>query len=95
MKEFERKLQQADIVASRAGVLTYVNLNLGQKVAEGGVLARIADLNSYKILGIISDAYAEQRRGGMPVLISQKRQFADRRTGQYTPCRFQQCGQFR
>lgn len=69
LKEFARKLQQADIVATRSGVLTYVNLNFGTKVGEGELLARIADLSSYKILGTVSDVYAEQMRVGMPVII--------------------------
>ncbi len=56
-------------MAPRAGVLTYVNLNLGTKVNEGDILARIADLRSFKILGSISDAYASQMHTGMPVIL--------------------------
>lgn len=69
LSEFERKLQQANIVAPRAGVLTYVNLNLGTKVNEGEVLARIADLRSFKILGSISDSYSRDIHNGMPVIV--------------------------
>ena len=69
LRELERKLQQANIVASRAGVLTYVNKNLGSKIAEGEVLARLADLGSFKVIGSISDTYAEQMKVGMVVLI--------------------------
>ncbi|MBL7814193.1 MAG: HlyD family efflux transporter periplasmic adaptor subunit [Saprospiraceae bacterium] len=69
LREFERKLQQANIVANRAGVLTFINKNLGTKVNEGEILARIADLNSFKILGSISDNYASQIHVGMPVVV--------------------------
>lgn len=69
LSEFDRRLRQANIVAPLAGVLTYVNLNLGTKVNEGEVLARIADLRSYKVLGSISDVYAPQLRTGMPVIL--------------------------
>ncbi|MCK6693738.1 MAG: HlyD family efflux transporter periplasmic adaptor subunit, partial [Thermoanaerobaculia bacterium] len=69
LSEFERKLRQADIVSSRAGVLTYVNLSLGAKVNEGDILARVADLGSFKVLGSISDTYAAQLRAGMPVVV--------------------------
>ena len=62
-------LQQADIVATRAGVLTYVNLKLGTKVSEGEILARIADLRSFKILGSISDSYSSKMHTGMPVIV--------------------------
>ena len=69
LHEFERKLQQSNIVATRAGVLTFVNKNLGTKVNEGEILARIADLGSFKISGSISDNYAQQVRIGMPVVV--------------------------
>lgn len=69
LHEVERKLQQANIVASRAGVVTYVNKNIGAAVQEGESLARIADLGSFKITGSISDAYLDQLRAGMPTII--------------------------
>ena len=68
LSELERKMRQADIVASRSGVLTFVHTNLGARVGEGEVLARIADLSSFKILGSITDNYAAQLQVGMPVL---------------------------
>lgn len=69
LSEFEQKLRQANIVATRAGVLTYVNTNLGSKVNEGEILARIADLGSFKVLGTVSDSYGAQLRNGMPVIV--------------------------
>jgi HlyD family secretion protein len=69
LKEFERKLQQADILTTRAGVLTFVNKNIGSKINEGEVLARLADLASFKITGSISDNYASQIRLNMPVVV--------------------------
>ena len=69
LRAFERKLQQANILTTRAGVLTFVNKNLGQNVSEGEVLARLADLSSFKLIGSISDNYAAQIHIGMPVLV--------------------------
>ena len=69
LQELQRKLQQANIVANRRGVLTYVNKNIGSKVAEGEVLARLADLGGFKVTGSISDNYAPQIRVGMPVVV--------------------------
>jgi HlyD family secretion protein len=69
LQELQRKLQQANIVANRAGVLTYVNKNIGSKVSEGEVLARLADLGGFKVMGSISDNYAEQIRVGMDVIV--------------------------
>ena len=69
LRAFERKLQQANILTTRAGVLTFVNKNLGQNVSEGEVLARLADLSSFKLIGSISDNYAAQIHIGMPILV--------------------------
>ena len=69
LRAFERKLQQANILTTRAGVLTFVNKNLGQNVNEGDVLARLADLSSFKLIGSISDNYAAQIHINMPVLV--------------------------
>ncbi|HEX8278481.1 MAG TPA: efflux transporter periplasmic adaptor subunit, partial [Segetibacter sp.] len=41
LTELQRKLQQANIVANRAGVVTWVNKNIGSTVREGETLARI------------------------------------------------------
>lgn len=70
LKDLERKLQLADIRAKRRGVLTWVNDKIGASVREGEVLARIADLESFKVLGSCSDVYADQLRMGMPVIVN-------------------------
>jgi HlyD family secretion protein len=75
--ELERKLKLANVVATRSGVITYVNKNIGAAVREGETLARIADLGSFKVSASVSDDYLEQLRVGMPVIVkyneSQKR----------------------
>jgi HlyD family secretion protein len=65
----QRKLQLANIIATRSGVVTYVNKNIGATVHEGDALARIADLGSFKVNGSISDNYMDQLRNGMPVIV--------------------------
>ncbi|TXF90541.1 efflux RND transporter periplasmic adaptor subunit [Neolewinella aurantiaca] len=67
VQQLSRKLRETDVRAPRAGVVTWVNENLGQQVAEGAPLARIANLGRYKIEGSCSDRYAEQLSVGMPV----------------------------
>jgi len=69
LNELAKKLQQANITASRGGVVTWVNKNIGATVAQGEALARIADLGSFKIKANISDAYLDQVKVPMPVLI--------------------------
>jgi HlyD family secretion protein len=69
LTELQRKLQQANIIANRSGVVTWVNKNIGASVTEGETLARIADLGSYKVSGTISDSYLNELRTGLPALI--------------------------
>jgi len=69
LHELERKLQLANIVASRNGVVTWVNKNLGTAIHEGDALARIADLGSFKVQGSISDTYLDQLHNAMSAII--------------------------
>ncbi len=69
LKELSRKLELANITVPRPGVITWVNKNIGASIREGETLVRIANLDSYKIAGNISDAYLSRIRPGIPVLI--------------------------
>lgn len=69
MHELQRKLQLANIVASRDGVVTWVNKNIGATIREGEALARIADLSSFKVQGSISDNYLDQLHNAMVAII--------------------------
>jgi HlyD family secretion protein len=69
LHELDRKLKAANIVATRAGVVTWVNKNIGAVVHEGESIARIADLGSFKITGSISDNYLDQLHNGMTAII--------------------------
>ena len=69
LEALNRKLQLANIVASRDGVVTWVNKNIGAAVREGDALARIADLGSFKIQGSISDSYLGQLHRNMAAII--------------------------
>lgn len=68
LDELSRKLMQANIVATRHGVITWVNKNIGSKISEGASLAKVANLGSFRIVGSVSDAFADQVRTGMPVI---------------------------
>ena len=69
LNELQRKLQLANIVAKRDGVVTWINKNIGAAVQDGEALARIADLGSFKVNGSISDSYLDQLRNGMQAII--------------------------
>jgi HlyD family secretion protein len=69
LAELQRKLNLANIIATRTGVVTWVNRNIGATVREGEALARIADLGSFKVVGSVSDNYLDQLHNGMQVII--------------------------
>jgi len=65
----KRKLDLANVIATRAGVVTWVNKNIGASIREGEPLARIADLGSFKVAGSISENSLEQISLHMPAVI--------------------------
>lgn len=69
LNELRRKLQLAEVTASRNGVVTWVNRNIGAAVQPGEVIARIADLSGFKIKGTISDNYIDLLHNGMQAVI--------------------------
>jgi HlyD family secretion protein len=69
LKALQRKLSLASIVATRNGVITYVNKNIGATIKEGETLTRIADLNSFKVTGSLADTYLDQLRNGMSTIV--------------------------
>lgn len=69
LKELGRKLQLANVVATRPGVITWVNKNIGASIQEGETLVRIANLESYKVAGSISDSYLDQLHNAMPAIV--------------------------
>lgn len=66
---FRRKLALADVIATRDGVVTWVNKNIGASIKEGESLARIANLSSYKVSCSISDTQMDQLSKGMPAIV--------------------------
>jgi HlyD family secretion protein len=50
-------------------VVTWVNKNIGSTITQGEALARVADLGSFKIKANISDAYLDEVKAQMPVMI--------------------------
>lgn len=65
----KRKLDLANVIATREGVVTWVNKNIGASIKEGESLARIANLSSYKVAGSISDNMSDQLHNNMVAII--------------------------
>jgi HlyD family secretion protein len=60
IKELDRKIELARAMADRDGVITWIKDDIGSSVNPGEVIARIADLSSFKVEGEISDIHADK-----------------------------------
>jgi HlyD family secretion protein len=69
LEALKRKLDRAEIVATRDGVVTWVNKNIGASINEGDALVRIADLRSFKVAGSMADNMLDQISNAMPAII--------------------------
>jgi len=64
IEELDRRMQQAEVRATHLGVVTWVKDEVGSSVNAGDVLVRLADLSSFKVKAMVSDAYAAQLQAG-------------------------------
>lgn len=67
--EARRQLDLAMMRADRDGVVTSIVTDSGASVHRGDVVARIADLSSYRVTATISDVHAARIAAGMPVRV--------------------------
>lgn len=67
--ESQRQVQLAMMNADRDGVLTSIVDDAGAMIRRGDVVARIADLSSFRVDATISDAHAAEIAPGMPVRV--------------------------
>jgi len=69
LTELKRKLRETRVTAPRAGVITWINEDIGKTVNEGELLVRLADLGRYRIEASCSDRYAQYVKVGTPVRV--------------------------
>ncbi|HWQ33900.1 MAG TPA: HlyD family efflux transporter periplasmic adaptor subunit [Blastocatellia bacterium] len=67
--EARRQLELATTKSDRNGVLTWVVNEEGATVPKGTVIARIADLSSFRVEANVSDVHAQRLSVGMPVTV--------------------------
>lgn len=67
--EARRQLELATTKSDRNGVLTWVVNEEGATVPKGTVLARIADLSTFRIEATVSDVHAQRLSVGLPVTV--------------------------
>lgn len=66
LKELRRKLTETSVRSPQAGVITWINEDIGRTVAEGETLVRIADLGRYIIEATSSDRNSQKLELGLP-----------------------------
>jgi len=67
--EAQRQLDLAMMRADRDGVVTWIVPNAGAAIRNGDVVARIADLSSFRIAATIADMYVARLAPGMRVRV--------------------------
>jgi HlyD family secretion protein len=65
----QRQLELANAKADRGGVLTWMIEVEGSAVRKGDVIARIADLSSFRVEATFSDVHASRLTPGMPAKV--------------------------
>ncbi|PKK83060.1 MAG: hypothetical protein CVT49_10530 [candidate division Zixibacteria bacterium HGW-Zixibacteria-1] len=83
--EVQRELNLSDVKSSRDGVLTWVNENIGSSVNRGDILARVADLGSFRVDANISDIHADKILVGGPAKIRIGEKYLTGRIGSVSP----------
>lgn len=83
--EMRRTLDLAQARAGRDGVVTWVADNLGAQVNAGEIIARVADLSSFKIEAGISDVHADKLGVGGRVLVRIGEKFLDGHIASVSP----------
>ena len=69
IRETEKQLELAEARAVRAGVITWVYNEIGSTVRQGEMIAKIADLDRYKVEARISDIHAGNLVNNGPVVV--------------------------
>lgn len=69
LAETRRTLEDAQIRAPRAAILTYVNNDIGARVAKGEQVAIVSDLSHFKVEGEIADTYGDRVAAGSRAIV--------------------------
>jgi HlyD family secretion protein len=86
LEEARRQLDLATTRSDRSGVLTWVVPREGATIQRGEVIARIADLDSYRVEATISDIHASRLRPGLTArTVLDRKPLVDGRLSQIYP----------
>ncbi|QHT67795.1 HlyD family efflux transporter periplasmic adaptor subunit [Rhodocytophaga rosea] len=71
----KQELELATTKAEKGGILTWVTLSEGATIRKGDVIAKVADLHTYRVDATISDIHANRLTTGMPVRVKINEKF--------------------
>ena len=77
MEETRRTLEDARLRSPHKAILTYINTQVGARVAQGEQIAIVADLDHFKIECEIADNYADRIKVGGKTLVRINRHILD------------------
>lgn len=83
--EAERQLNLATTKSDRNGVLTWVVPAEGATINKGEVIAKIADLKSFRVQATVSDVHANRVTTGLPVKVKVGEQYLSGRVSEILP----------
>lgn len=83
--EAERQLNLATTKSDRNGVLTWVVAAEGATVNKGEVIAKIADLKSFRVQATVSDVHANRVTTGLPAKVKVGEQYLSGRVSEILP----------
>jgi len=84
-QEAQRVLTLATPRADRDGVLTWALTQEGVAIRKGDVIARVADLQSFRVDASVSDVHAKRLSPGLPVIVRVNDERMDGRVSQVLP----------
>jgi HlyD family secretion protein len=84
-QEAQRVLTLATPRADRDGVLTWALTQEGVAIRKGDVIARVADLQSFRVDASVSDVHAKRLSPGLPVSVRVNEETLDGRVSQVLP----------
>lgn len=85
LAEMKRTLDDAQVRSPRKAILTYINDQIGQQVAQGTQIAIISDLSHFKVEGEIADTYGDRVAAGGKAIVKIGREQLVGRVSSVTP----------
>lgn len=85
LAESRRMLEEAQVRAPRAGILTFINNEIGAQVSQGTRIAILSDLSHFKVESEIADTYGDRVAAGGRAVVRIGHEQLEGRVSSVTP----------